>query len=220
MSDLDGNPVASKQQRKLAHAVQKKIKELKTNDDSLRQLATATASFAIAATLATPVPGQLCNDDPSCQYTNDGTCDDGGRPASDCPPGVDPSLCTMAAFRDCTLGTDCSDCGPRIDHFAPTPPPTPYPTSFGQICSDDFKRRGEPCTQGDSGCYGGPNDGRCDDGGKGVPYPSPSCYSHLLICNFHQGQTHRSVTPNLATTAPTAACAMSSTLHFPPPTTP
>lgn len=34
----------------------------------------------------------------SCPYANDGECDDGG-------PG--------AQYAECTLGTDCADCGPR-----------------------------------------------------------------------------------------------------------
>ncbi|RVU48848.1 hypothetical protein EA187_05310 [Lujinxingia sediminis] len=43
-----------------------------------------------------PEPEPVCSD--SCQYANDGECDDGG-------PG--------AAYDVCTYGTDCSDCGSR-----------------------------------------------------------------------------------------------------------
>jgi len=42
------------------------------------------------------LPALLCTE--TCQFTNDGDCDDGG-------PGSD--------FSSCPLGTDCLDCGPR-----------------------------------------------------------------------------------------------------------
>ncbi|KOO25609.1 ankyrin neuronal-like protein, partial [Chrysochromulina tobinii] len=64
---------------------------------------------------------------------SDGNCDDGG-------PGAQTS--------DCSLGTDCSDCGPRIA------PPAP-PDSFGYRCT-------ESC--------GWSWDNYCDDGGPGSAY--------------------------------------------------
>jgi hypothetical protein len=64
---------------------------------------------------------------------SDGNCDDGG-------PGAETS--------DCSLGTDCSDCGPRIA------PPAP-PDSFGYRCT-------ESC--------GWSWDNYCDDGGPGSAY--------------------------------------------------
>eukprot|EP00900_Chrysochromulina_parva_P004319 jgi/Chrpa1/13889/Chrysochromulina_OHIO_Genome00024570-RA len=43
-----------------------------------------------------PPPRQACTE--TCHYASDGECDDGG-------PG--------AEYSDCSLGTDCTDCGPR-----------------------------------------------------------------------------------------------------------
>ena len=52
-----------------------------------------------------PVPPGCTN---TCSYAGDKDCDDGG-------PGSDYNLCD--------LGTDCADCGPRVN--APPPPPSP-----------------------------------------------------------------------------------------------
>lgn len=43
-----------------------------------------------------PNPNEVCSN--TCQYHNDGQCDDGA-------PGADTA--------DCAYGTDCADCGPR-----------------------------------------------------------------------------------------------------------
>ena len=69
----------------------------------------------------------LCSTE--CPFSGDGACDDGG-------PG--------ASFGDCTYGTDCQDCGPRVWTGAGDP-----------ICGNDCGYRA---------------DGECDDGGPGSQY--------------------------------------------------
>ena len=49
---------------------------------------------------------QTCTD--MCDFASDGACDDGG-------PGSE--------WSDCTLGTDCTDCSPRMSPPSPSPPP-------------------------------------------------------------------------------------------------
>ena len=78
------------------------------------------------------VPGALCGE--SCLYTSDALCDDGG-------PGSE--------YAECTYGSDCADCGPRV----PRPPP---PMA---ICTKD-------CIETPS--YA--SDGDCDGGGPGAEY--------------------------------------------------
>jgi len=57
---------------------------------------------------------RICDDDATlCKWLNDGTCDDGGAGSE---------------YSECSLGTDCKDCGTRLVTPAPTPAPTP-PTS-------------------------------------------------------------------------------------------
>ena len=80
----------------------------------------------------------MCTDGPGCGYTGDGDCDDGG-------PG--------AEFASCSLGTDCTDCGPRVMPLAPPPQPPHQPS----VCSD-----GPGCTF--------TSDGWCDDGGPGAAF--------------------------------------------------
>merc|ERR1719356_1571002 len=57
-----------------------------------------------------PTPQEFCSN--SCNYANDGDCDDGG-------PG--------AGYASCGLGTDCLDCGERPTPAPPAGPPTPEP---------------------------------------------------------------------------------------------
>lgn len=61
----------------------------------------ATRRRPSASPTPTPMPSALCSN--TCEFANDGDCDDGG-------PGHDFDLCA--------LGTDCGDCGPR----SPTTP--------------------------------------------------------------------------------------------------
>ena len=85
----------------------------------------------------------LCTDnDMVCIWTNDAACDDGG-------PG--------SMYSACPIGTDCTDCGPRIEPPpAPPNPPQPpgFPASFA-VCDDT--------------CIW-PKDDGCDDGGAGSEY--------------------------------------------------
>ena len=55
-----------------------------------------------------PPPAGTCTD--SCNFPNDGSCDDGG-------PG--------AEFTLCSFGTDCNDCGDRMSPSPPPPSPSP-----------------------------------------------------------------------------------------------
>ena len=70
----------------------------------------------------------------TCNWASDADCDDGG-------PGSE--------YADCTYGSDCADCGPRV----PRPPP---PMA---ICTKD-------CIETPS--YA--SDGDCDGGGPGAEY--------------------------------------------------
>ena len=57
----------------------------------------------------------LCTEtssDCSYEYASDGVCDDGG-------PGAEYSICE--------IGTDCTDCGSRVDASVRPPPPSPDP---------------------------------------------------------------------------------------------
>merc|ERR1712185_661728 len=63
--------------------------------------------------------GSQCLD--TCNWASDGVCEDGG-------PG--------AEWSDCALGTDCTDCGPRVmPPPSPTSPPRP-PMLPGAVCLD------------------------------------------------------------------------------------
>ena len=55
-------------------------------------------------------------------WASDGTCDDGG-------PG--------ANYASCALGTDCTDCGPRV--FPPPPPPPGGTSSVGDLSDVDAR---------------------------------------------------------------------------------
>jgi hypothetical protein len=74
--------------------------------------------------LATAASAQSCSS--SCNYANDGVCDDGG-------PGAEFDLSATS----CLCGTDCGDCGVRYNCPAtsttasglPPPPPSPSPPS-------------------------------------------------------------------------------------------
>eukprot|EP00966_Prymnesium_polylepis_P066142 1534720-Prymnesium_polylepis.1 len=79
----------------------------------------------------------------SCAYTGDGECDDGG-------PG--------AEFTDCSLGSDCTDCGARGANAAP---------SAGSMCTDVCQY---------------PGDGICDDGGAGSLYNACTLGSDCSDC--------------------------------------
>ncbi len=65
---------------------------MKTDRQFLFLAAIAFATFGVTATASAQC-------ETSCPYDGDGECDDGG-------PGSDTSVCE--------LGTDCSDCGPRL----------------------------------------------------------------------------------------------------------
>ena len=130
----------------------------------------------------------LCSD--TCNYANDGFCNDGITTNRSCPTGTDCSDCGPRALQEaghlqhpahdvlckdacplwnrdgvcqdggdassgdqlCSLGTDCTDCGERVqlEHWAFASSPTP-PQGFYGVCSDT--------------CTGMSNDGVCDDGG-------------------------------------------------------
>ena len=78
-----------------------------------------------------PQSGGACTE--TCNYASDGFCDDGG-------PG--------SQYNDCSVGTDCTDCGPRSS----LPPPQPQ---TGGACT-------ETCNYA--------ADADCDDGGLGAEY--------------------------------------------------
>ena len=65
-----------------------------------------TAAATMAPAPLPPALGYECEE--SCRFSSDGICDDGGE---------------GSAFAACEIGTDCVDCGPRLD----LPPPSPYP---------------------------------------------------------------------------------------------
>eukprot|EP00900_Chrysochromulina_parva_P005704 jgi/Chrpa1/15134/Chrysochromulina_OHIO_Genome00020374-RA len=120
-------------------------------------------SLAPPSSVAPPSSATLCTE--TCVWASDADCDDGG-------PG--------AEFLACALGSDCTDCGPRVvspppppHRDAPPPPPSPpsppsppkpparppYPPNV-VLCNDL--------------CIGFPSyasDGFCDDGGPGAEYP-------------------------------------------------
>ena len=58
---------------------------------------TSTAAASSAADSTSPPPAAACVCDDSCEWTQDGECDDGG-------PG--------SSSGSCNRGTDCTDCGP------------------------------------------------------------------------------------------------------------
>ena len=84
---------------------------------------------------------QTCSDDSSCEYLNDGDCDDGG-------PGSD--------YSECEYGTDCSDCGPRVSSPSPPPPASgPYAAQRKVIIvvSDGLPLRTNPGTKFNRAAY-------------------------------------------------------------------
>ena len=94
----------------------------------------------------------------SCNYAFDGDCDDTG-------PG--------AEYDVCQLGTDCTDCGPRV-----MPPPTHHPDtpylSTSPPPPDSIPSCAEACHYS--------SDGDCDDGGMGAEYNSCSCGTDCFDC--------------------------------------
>eukprot|EP00900_Chrysochromulina_parva_P011793 jgi/Chrpa1/20614/Chrysochromulina_OHIO_Genome00026547-RA len=82
-----------------------------------------------------PPSTPLCTE--TCVWASDADCDDGG-------PG--------AEFTSCALGTDCTDCGPRV----PLAPPSTLPPPSTTLCT-------ETCVYS--------SDADCDDGGPGSEFP-------------------------------------------------
>eukprot|EP01061_Rhynchopus_euleeides_P018238 TRINITY_DN30149_c0_g2_i5.p1 TRINITY_DN30149_c0_g2~~TRINITY_DN30149_c0_g2_i5.p1 ORF type:complete len:692 (+),score=96.94 TRINITY_DN30149_c0_g2_i5:48-2123(+) len=91
-----------------------------------------------ASHLSHPVHKVVCRD--SCPLWNrDGVCQDGGDASSS---------------QLCSLGTDCSDCGERVELETATSPTTPAPPRVAfSVCN--------------SHCQALSGDGVCDDGGEG-----------------------------------------------------
>ena len=93
----------------------------------------------------------LCSDSCGTHHVRNGLCEDGGH---------------GSVWPDCELGSDCTDCGVRMD---PTPPastasasssadgPTPSPSSEASACSNS--------------CHGHAHNGMCEDGGPGSVWP-------------------------------------------------
>ena len=104
---------------------------------------------------AVPDPeGPACSD--SCQYANDGTCDDGSDPNEDIY---------------CDRGTDCTDCAgqPAPEQPAPEQPePAPEQPAPEQPepAPEQPAPQGDRCS--DTCIYA--VDGTCDDGRPGAPY--------------------------------------------------
>ncbi|RAL23701.1 hypothetical protein DL240_05960 [Lujinxingia litoralis] len=92
-------------------------------------------------------PTLLCTN--TCQFANDGECDDGG-------PG--------AQYGDCDLGTDCTDCGARAADPEPEPEPDPEP-----ICTNTCQHANDgECDDGGPGasynvCTYGTDCGDCGE---------------------------------------------------------
>jgi len=66
----------------------------------------------------------LCSD--TCQYSNDGVCDDGGRGAS---------------YSVCNFGEDCSDCGTRDWHVFARDNSDYFPTCGYFVAQDDVEKQ-------------------------------------------------------------------------------
>ena len=90
--------------------------------------------------IATMLAFSISTAQPSCVCTNtcanpaliqNGYCDDGCTDPLTC--SVPATNSTVAAYSDCALGSDCSDCGPRCPSPPPLPPlppqlpPSPHP---------------------------------------------------------------------------------------------
>ena len=96
---------------------------------------------------------------------NDQSCDDGG-------PG--------SAFDDCTLGSDCTDCGERFYPPPAAPPvsPPPTPPSAPPLGPGYIAKVASACSE--TCDYAG--DGECDDGGPGSAYADCSYGSDCTDC--------------------------------------
>jgi len=111
-----------------------------------------------------PIAGgaYLCTD--TCGFwSNNGECNDGG-------PGTE-------GYSPCPLGTDCTDCDPRLVYPPPPPhpppsPPLPPPPGFLCLntCNSQFNSYSS-CSR-DNSCGAG----ICDDGGPGSEYHSTNDY--------------------------------------------
>jgi len=137
-----------------------------------------------------PPPPACCNN--GCGFADDGWCDDGG-------PGSD--------YNECTLGTDCLDCGNRC--LPPRAPPPPL-----ICCTNRCEWR---------------VDGTCDDGGSGSDYAECELGTDCTDCSsrcippplppFRPGERPPapppaplapSVPPPIPPLQPTACCFISS----------
>jgi hypothetical protein len=80
----------------------------------------------------------ICED--TCQYANDGECDDGG-------PGAD--------FDECAYGSDCADCGPRDPISSTCTCDATAGCDPGCLCDPDCGQRpiGSPCACGPDVAY-------------------------------------------------------------------
>lgn len=107
----------------------------------------------------------LCSD--GCQYKSDGACDDGG---------------SGSEYSDCSLGTDCSDCGSRPPPSLTEPPPS-LPDCGGTIAAGDSCKTSSLC--GNTCNYAYDND--CDDGGPGSEYSECALGSDCHDCGARVG---------------------------------
>jgi len=105
------------------------------------------ARFLFFALMVGFARAQTCSD--SCMFAYDGWCDDGG-------PGSE--------YSDCTLGTDCGDCGPRSG--TTSSPPSASCTS-NCLCTNT-------CSSA--------SDNDCDDGGPGAEYSACSVGTDCVDC--------------------------------------
>jgi len=155
----------------------------------------------------------------SCVYASDGDCDDGG-------PGTE--------YTSCSVGSDCTDCGPRSSgpplppsRPAPPspppgrgggapPPPLPSPPPGGAAPPSPSPPGGGGSSVG-GGCaetctYA--SDGDCDDGGPGAEFNSCSVGSDCTDCGNRAGG---SGPPSPAAISPPSP---SPPVNMPPPPSP
>jgi len=132
-------------------------------------------------------PPGTCSDD--CHFSGDSDCDDGGAGAE---------------YAECSLGSDCTDCGnrPDIDPAAPLPPPSdtdlspvrpppsPSPSPFGE---------GDGCSEICSHA----SDGDCDDGGPGSEYSICRLGTDCTDCGVRAWPPHAPPLPPSPPPSPT-----------------
>lgn len=131
--------------------------------DSIRMRSSFVMMLAMVLGLIDTGSAQCTN---TCSAADDLACDDGG-------PGAQHTVCL--------LGSDCSDCGPRVagpppPHQPPSPalPPPPPPTVYPPAPVGMFYRCTETCS--------GTNDNTCNDGGPGSEFSACTLGTDCTDC--------------------------------------